>query len=132
MQTPQEFKHYTVPVMNLISPNVVAQTDTHFHISYCASSRDYGSDTTALVLADNVFFILNGNHAAELLNSAKARGLAGCVTYFIEHVKQANHHSEHRMAVLLDDDPFHLNRTLQQLVDAESISRLRAATEEAL
>ena len=129
MHTTTGFKSYQIPIINTNSPNVVAQTQRSFHLSYLPYTGDYGSDTTALVLDNNVFLILNGDHKKELLTMAQTQGLAGCIKYFTTHITEANQRSEHRMAVLLDEDPFGLNKTVQDLLEPTDIASLRQASE---
>lgn len=124
-----KFRAYPVPIVNTMSPNVVAITDTTFHLSYKSSCSDYGSDTTAIVLRNNVFFILNGDHKEALLALAETEGLPACMQYFIEHIAQANPLSEHRMAVLLDADMFGLNKTVSELLNPEILAAIRNAAE---
>lgn len=100
-----------------------------FHISYLKDTRDYGSDTTALVLGGRVFFVLNGNHAAEMNEAALQNGIQGCLDVFIERIDRANAASEHRMAAGLDGDPFELQATTLRMIGQEGMDRLVAAIE---
>jgi len=86
------------PVTNALQPNRVRNFEG-FHISYNPHRADYGCDTTALVLQGRVFFVLNGDHAADLLDAAEQGGLQSCVDLFIARIERANAISEHRMAV---------------------------------
>lgn len=58
--------------------------EENYHISYNPSRRDYGVDTTALVITigDNereVYYILKGNHEKQYAN---CENLKDCVNYF--------------------------------------------------
>lgn len=55
-----------------------------YHISYNPSKRDYGVDTTALVIVigDNereVYYILKGNHSEQYNN---CKNLKDCIRYY--------------------------------------------------
>lgn len=108
------------PVTNERLPNGVKGYDG-FYISYCRYQAHYGSDTTALVLAGRVFFILNGDHSGDLIKAAEVSGLSGCMEAFLERAAQANPLSEHRMALGLSDDPFGLQETIRTLFTADQI-----------
>ena len=114
------------PVTNAIQPNRVRNFDG-FHVSYNPHSADYGCDTTALVLQGRVFFVLNGDHAADLLDAAEQRGLQGCVDLFIARIDHANAISEHRMAVGAAPDPFGLQPTTLDMIGQRNVDRIVAA-----
>lgn len=118
------------PVTHVISPNMTASF-AGFHISHNASIAHYGSETTALVLRERVFFILNGNHSEELVKEARASGVAGCIRYFAEHIDQANRCSEHLMAVGLTSDPFELCPTAQEIIGEGGIALVAEAAKAA-
>lgn len=116
------------PVTNEVSPNVAASF-AGFHISHCTRSSDYGCETTAIVLQNRVFFILNGDHGAELNAQAHENGIDGCIRYFAQHIGQANGHSEHLMAVGLATDHFELRGTTQKCIGSDAIELVaKAAT----
>lgn len=114
------------PVTNVRSPNV-SRSFENFHISYCDRSDGYGCDTTAIVLRDRVFFILNGNHAAQLINTAEEEGIQGCIEYFIENIEKANRYSEHSMATGVINDPFDLFSTALEVIGQDNISKVAQA-----
>lgn len=114
------------PVTGKVGPNAAKSFDG-FHISYCWETRDYGSDTTALVLGDRVFFILNGNHADALISAANHEGVNGCIKYFAEHIGAANNYSEHKMATMLEDDVFNLYPTTVEIIGKGAIDIIRKA-----
>lgn len=63
-----------------------------YHISYNPSARDYGVDTTALVIniGDNerdVYYILSGNHSEQYGN---CKNLKECLTYYTSN-KELQH-----------------------------------------
>jgi len=79
------------------TPNKVINCNGNYYISYNRVDRFiYGSDTTAIVLGQmQLFLILNGDHRKELSIAANNNGQQGCIDYFIAHIEQANHVSEH-------------------------------------
>ena len=61
--------------------------EENYYISYNSSRRDYGVDTTALVITigDNerqVYYILEGNHSEQY---ARCESLKDCLNYFVEN-----------------------------------------------
>ena len=88
------FKHGTIPVLNQRTANATCQFEG-FHLSYNPRTADYGTDTSAIVFANRLFFILNGNHRQPLLEAAQNSGLQGVIDYFIDNIEKANYRSEH-------------------------------------
>lgn len=65
-----------------------------FHVSYNRYDRStYGSDTTALVIGQSHFYILNGNHVAAYAPLIQ-EGLSACIHYFEANIDQINMYSE--------------------------------------
>lgn len=65
-----------------------------FYISY--NDRDsgvYGSDTTALVVNDSTFYILNGDHRMGY-SPLVDQGIDACVSYFYDNICQRNRYSD--------------------------------------
>lgn len=116
------------PVTGEVMSNMTRSFDG-FHISYARYLPHYGCDTTALVLNDRVFLILNGYHADDMVNAAVERGIQGCIDIFIDRIQQANNLSEHDMAVGLAADPFELYQTTVELIGQQNIDRLKQAIE---
>ncbi|MFK4131955.1 hypothetical protein ACI2KR_06625 [Pseudomonas luteola] len=114
------------PVTNVRSPNV-SRVFGDFSISYNPRSSGYGCPTTAIVLQERVFFVLNGNHAEPLCNAANNSGLQGAIDYFIENIAQANAFSEHPMAIGLSRDQFGLFETALEVVGQHNINRIAQA-----
>jgi len=114
------------PVTGELAPNR-ARTFDGFHVSYNAHTLYYDSDTTALVLRDRVFLVLNGNHTAEMLDAATRDGLAGALRVFMDRLSLANPLSEHRMALGLCDDPFELQPTMVEVLGQDAFDRFVAA-----
>lgn len=89
---------YTPPANGLpgmSSPSATLVDDSEvFYLSY--NDRDvaiYGSDTTALVLAQMLrFYVLKGDHR-EALASAKEKGFVACMEY-VKQNKDQIHHSD--------------------------------------
>lgn len=117
------FKPQCCPVTYEVMPNMT-RNFSGFHISYCRYMSHYDSATTALVLQGRVFFILNGYHADALVDAALQRGIQGCIDIFIERIQQANHCSEHRMAVGVAEDIFALYPTTLNLIGQDNINRI--------
>ena len=66
-----------------------------FHISY--NSHDialYGCDTTAIVVKNWNFYILNGDHTEQLIPLI-GEGLDACLKYFNQHPDQHNSMTVH-------------------------------------
>lgn len=114
------------PVTNVRAPNV-SRSFGDFSISYLRHSTEYGSNTTAIVLAGRVFLVLNGNHAEQLIEAASACGIQGCVDYFVENITQANGHSEHLMATGLVSDLFGLLGTALEVMGQDNIDKIAKA-----
>lgn len=114
------------PITHRLMPNIT-RNFPGFHISYSRQTRVYGSDTTAMVLGGRVFFILDGNHAVEMIEAALLDGIRGCLDVFIERIDRANALSEHRMAAGLAADPFELRATTLRLIGQAGMERLVAA-----
>lgn len=80
-------KHFNgVPVL---IPNTITTSndDEQYYISYNPSRRDYGVDTTALVITignneRTLFYILKGNHADAF---KECSDLTSCVRYFMDN-----------------------------------------------
>lgn len=119
------FKHGHIPYINTVTPNRVADFEK-FHLSYNPSSADYGSDTTALVLGNNMFLILNGSHEEAMYAAAEDAGLQGCFDYFVENIALANPISDHTTVV--DGDPnFGLDKYAVEVLGEDNVQRLRDA-----
>jgi len=114
------------PVSRTVTPNSIRSYDG-FHISYCCDETNYGCHTTALVVRDYVFLVLNGCHVNEFAQAAAEGGLEGCVALFTDLIAHANPYSEHLSAVGLAADRFGLAAAFQVAVSPATVTRLRAA-----
>ena len=89
-----------------ITPNLVIEGDKDdilldskiykgFYVSYnTVDRREYGCDTTALVLGQmQKFYILNGDHRIEYSKIIE-QGFQKCLDYFKEHIAEINKYSE--------------------------------------
>lgn len=83
----------------LFVPNDITNSKNDFYISYNSHTRDYGSDTTALVLTSkefmDKFLILNGNHKKqydEIINNGG--NYNDCLEYFKNNIDLKNKLSE--------------------------------------
>lgn len=114
------------PISHLPTPNM-AKTYQGFHISYTGYMDHYGSDTTALVLKEQVFFILSGSHGKALEQIADDEGIQGCIEYFIKHLDQANKMSDHLMAVGLKADPLKCQPVAIEILGQATFDHLLAA-----
>lgn len=114
------------PATGATSSNRVRNFE-RFHLSYNPRCSDYGCDTTALVLQGRVFFVLNGDHVAPMVESAEQMGVQGCVDYFIDRIHEANPLSEHRMAVGITADLLALGPTTIDTIGQHNVGRIFAA-----
>lgn len=114
------------PGINTLMPNQTRCFDG-FHISYARHLPEYGCPTTALVLGGRVFFVLNGNHAADMVDAAMRDGLQGCIDLFLERIHLANDLSEHPAAAGVAVDPFELHPTTLALLGHATVDRIVAA-----
>lgn len=78
------FNGIPISVNNTITKN---SKEEKYYVSYNPSKRDYGVDTTALVITigDNerqVFYILKGNHSGQYEN---CKDLKECISYFVNN-----------------------------------------------
>ena len=117
------------PVTHSPSPNVTRSFGADFHISYNPRSSAYGSDTTAIVLQERVFFVLTGDHSEALCAAAAEHVVKGCIDYFAENITRANGNSEHLMATGLHSDPFNLLPTTLEVIGQEGVDRIAAAVQ---
>ncbi|MBA4293774.1 hypothetical protein C0431_12500 [bacterium] len=77
-------------------PNSIPKKGEGYYVSYNPSARDYGVDTTALVVrVDNgnrdVYYILSGDHVEDY-NACDS--LDDCLRYLFDHEDQLHHMSE--------------------------------------
>jgi hypothetical protein len=114
------------PVTAELAPNRVRTFDG-FHVSYNAHTFFYDSDTTALVLRDRLFLVLNGDHSSEMLDAASRDGLPYALRVFMDRLDVANQLSEHRMALGFCDDPFELQPTMLEAIGRDAFDRFVAA-----
>lgn len=98
--------------MNVAGINEVDQRG-RWHLSYNPSVQGYGCVTTALVLDNRLFFVLNGDHRKAWGEAADNGGINGAYDYFMACHQQINRTSEHRMALGLAHDEFSLMPTLK-------------------
>lgn len=122
------FKHGTVPITNERTVNSVKE-HTGFHLSYNPRSSDYGCATTAIVLRDSVFLVLNGNHKQALSDIADADGIHGCIDYFCENIKQANHLGEHPIVAGVAKDLFGIRQTAIEAIGQGGVDLIAKAVE---
>ncbi|QRD62699.1 hypothetical protein H8Z72_22500 (plasmid) [Xanthomonas citri pv. citri] len=114
------------PATGELAPNRICEFGT-FHISYNPHATQYGCETTALVLAGRVFFVLNGDHTDAMLSAAERNGIEGCIDIFVNQLHLASELSEHRMAVGISADPFALAPTALELIGQDNVARIAAA-----
>jgi hypothetical protein len=119
------FKHETIPVIKQRTVNVTCEFDG-FHLNYNPQRSGYGTDTTAIVMENTLFFVLNGDHMTVLQAVAKEAGLQGCIDYFIENIGQANQYSEH-IAVINGETRYGLAESGLKLAGQANIDRIAKA-----
>jgi hypothetical protein len=112
------------PITNVRAINQIFVLD-NAHVSYNPSSANYGCKTTAIVLKGRVFFILNGDHRAELSVIIPDKGIQGCIDYFIDNIDKVNDHSEHLMVIGKKNDLFELIPTAVYVIGQKNIDRIR-------
>lgn len=124
------FKHQgPIPVTNEMTPNQVSDR-TGYHLSYNPSARDYGVDTTAIVLGNHsLFFILKGDHRKALEAAADQGDKQAVLNYFIENIAHAHDFSDHR-GVFKKDDRLKRDRHGKTILGDENLARLKAAIDE--
>lgn len=122
------FKKGRIPIINELTPNEVMDLG-EYHLSYNPFSADYGSRTTALVLANTVFLILDGDHRTQMAGAADTSGLQGCFDYFLENLDCANHNSEHHL-ILKGNNTFGVTDSATKYLGEENIARLISAAKE--
>lgn len=121
-----ERQDFVIPIINERPHNRVADHDG-FHVSYNGSVRDYGCETTSIVLGGRVFLVLNGNHTHALNAAVIANGAQGCIDYFAENLSQSSSHSEHLMITGHQPDIFGLAATAREVVGQYGLDRLIGA-----
>ena len=119
----QGFKHQTLPITNERTINSVLDFKD-YHISHNPSAADYGTETTAIVISNRVFFILCGDYHKPLRDAANAGGLSECLRFFITNIKQAHAISEHKQATGRAADPWGLMPTLRDAVSPDLFKAL--------
>jgi hypothetical protein len=116
------FKGQRIPIVNEVAPNTVLARDG-YHLSYNASSADYGSDTTAIVLRDTVFLTLNGDHKDALAAVSEEGGLQQVFDYYLENLSLANHMSDDRL-IVKGDNTFNSAINAREFLGDENVERL--------
>lgn len=117
-----------IPIINTPAPNQVLMS-MDYHISYNPRSDGYGCRTTAIVLKDRVFFVLDGDHRKELSDIVQSEELQGVIDYFIANIDKANRMSEHHFIVgEKEKDIFALTPTALAVIGQENIDRISAAS----
>ena len=122
------FKHGTVPITNERTVNAVKKYKG-FHLSYNPSSSHYGCATTAIVLRDSVFLVLNGNHKQALSDVADADGVSGCIDYFCKNIKQANLLGEHFIVAGVEKDLFSIRQAAIEAIGQSGVDMIVKAIE---
>ncbi len=101
-------------------PNTIIDNG-NFHISYNPQPIGYGTETTAIVLDNNVYLILNGDHTKELNDVTQ---IDQAIDYFVNNIKVANKYSEHRMIIGLQEDMFGLTKTALNVIGQDNINKI--------
>ena len=123
------FQHHTIPLVNERSVNSTTRTIGGVYISYNSHTAGYGCITTAIVLQDRVFFILNGDHRQPLYEALENTGLEGVIDYFIENISIANRLSEHRIVLGEYADEFSIAKTALEVLGQPTIDRMANAAQ---
>ena len=109
-----------------VTCNNVTKSHTCHHVSYNYSSANYGCPTTALVIKNNVFIILCGDHF-ENLNSALENGLDTAWEYIVKNAKELHPMGDHNAVVSITEDVFSLRETAVKYLSSESLNALYLA-----
>ena len=118
-----KFSAQKLPITNEIAPNTILVLD-NFHLSYNRNSSGYGTDTTAIVLKNHVFFVLAGNHKRKLEEHARL-GVQGCMEYFIQNINLALSKVEHEMALGLREDEYNLKSITLEVLGESCFQRVK-------
>ena len=89
-------KYFNGIPINIPNTIVKDSKEENYYVSYNPSARDYGVDTTALVVTignneRQVFYILEGNHEKQYGN---CKDLKECVKYFKDNEEHKHKFSE--------------------------------------
>jgi len=70
------------------------KTYNGFYVSYNPSARDYGCETTALVLGQmEKFYILKGDHREQYMKLMD-QGFDKCLEYYKDNIADSHEHSD--------------------------------------
>lgn len=121
------FKRSSIPSFDVLSPNEVLK-HSGFHISYLENSLDYGCPTTALVLNNTVFLILNGDHRQAYKDISNIEGceLQQSFDYFIAHIVDA-HKMGDLTAIILNDNRSNVANHALEYLGGDNIEKLKQA-----
>lgn len=109
--------------MNVAGSNEIDDRG-RWYLSYNPSVTGYGCVTTALVLGNRVFFILEGDHR-EAWGEAADFGVECAMGYFMTQEACVSSFSEHRSALGLVADPFRLEETITEIISGQTFVALR-------
>jgi hypothetical protein len=93
----------------------------NYHFSYEKYSSGYGTETTAIVLDNNVYFVLVGDHTKQLND---IQDINQAIDYFVANIKLAHNHSEHLMITGLVKDPWNLTKTALKVIGQDNIDKI--------
>lgn len=103
-----------------IPPNTILDKGK-FHISYNPSSSGYGTITTAIVLDNDVYLVLVGDHTKQLND---IQDINQAIDYFVTNIKLAHSYSEHLMITGLVKDPWNLTKTALKVIGQDNIDKI--------
>jgi len=70
--------------------NTISNDAKDFHVSFNPDSRDYGCETTALVIGNHqIFFVIDGDHRADMKGS-----LSDCLLHVYRNADKLNNASD--------------------------------------
>lgn len=84
-----------LPVGAALNTITKQNKDDNYHISYLSSVRDYGVETTALVIVIDgkreLYYILEGNHSK---GYGQCNNLAECIKYYKDNIALKHKYSD--------------------------------------
>jgi hypothetical protein len=120
------FKSQSLPITNEMAPNTVSGY-SGFHLSFNNRTAHYGCETTAFVLKNSVFLLLNGDHREQMDECAAAGGLQACFDYYVDNIHLANGMGDLQTVVKGCKSLGYVQDTAREALGEENLRKLQAA-----